>query len=54
MTFVPLSLLVLLAATDSAVRAELSQPAGFTLVSLGLTLNLAGWWWMRCIIKAGA
>ena len=54
LTFVPLSLLVLLAATDSAVRAELSQPAGLTLVSLGLTLNLAGWWWMRCIIKAGA
>jgi Flp pilus assembly protein TadB len=53
LTFVPLGLLTLLAATDSDVRAVLSQPTGFALVSIGLALNLAGWWWMRCIVTAG-
>jgi Flp pilus assembly protein TadB len=54
LTFVPLGLLALLVATDSDVRAVLSQPTGFALVSIGLALNLAGWWWMRCIVTAGA
>ena len=54
LTFIPLSLLALLAATDSDVRAVLSQSSGLTLVSVGLALNLAGWWWMRCIVTAGA
>ena len=54
LTFVPLGLLALLAATDSDVRAVLSQPTGFALVSIGLALNLSGWWWMRCIVTAGA
>ena len=53
LTFVPLGLLALLAATDSDVRAVLSKPAGFALVSIGLALNLSGWWWMRYIVTAG-
>lgn len=44
LTFVPLTLLGLLAATDSDVRAVLSQPTGIALVSIGLALNLVGWW----------
>lgn len=54
LTFVPLGLLALLVATDSGVRAVLSQPTGFALVAIGLALNLAGWWWMRCIVEARA
>jgi Flp pilus assembly protein TadB len=54
LTFVPLGLLALLVATDSDVRAVLSQPTGFAVVAIGLALNLAGWWWMRCIVETGA
>jgi Flp pilus assembly protein TadB len=54
LTFVPLALLALLAVTDSDVRAVLSQPTGVALVSIGLALNLVGWWWMRCIVTARA
>ena len=54
LTFVPLTLLGLLAATDSDVRAVLSQPTGIALVSIGLALNLVGWWWVRCIVTTRA
>ena len=54
LTVVPLALLALLAVTDSNVRAVLSQRTGFALVSIGLALNLFGWWWMRCIVTARA
>lgn len=53
LTFIPLSLLTLLVATDADVRAVLSQSTGFALVSIGLALNLAGWWWMRRVVTAG-
>lgn len=52
MTVVPLALLAMLAVTDSDVRAVLSQRTGVVVVSIGLALNLAGWWWMRCIVTA--
>jgi tight adherence protein B len=50
LTFVPVALLVLLAATDQKVRSAITTPAGVAVVSLGGLLNATGALWMRRII----
>ena len=50
LTFVPVALLVLLAATDHKVRSAITTPAGVAVVSLGGLLNATGALWMRHII----
>jgi len=52
LTVVPLAMLALLVLTDDDVRAVVQAPVGLTLVVVGLTLNIAGWRWMRHIIGA--
>jgi Flp pilus assembly protein TadB len=50
MTLIPVGMLVLLAATDPRVRAAVTTPAGVSVVAMGATLNVVGWWWMQRII----
>lgn len=51
MSVLPGVLLAVLLITSSSVRSTLGTPAGLTVVSLGITVNLAGWWWMRRLIR---
>ena len=50
LTVVPLLMLGVLTAADGDVRAAVASRAGALCVLLGLTLNVAGWSWMRRII----
>lgn len=50
MTLVPVGMLALLAVTDPRVRDSIGSTAGAVAVTLGVSLNLAGWWWMQRII----
>lgn len=50
LTFVPIGMLVLLATTDPNVRDAVGTPAGLAAVTLGVNLNVCGWWWMQRII----
>jgi tight adherence protein B len=50
MTSVPLLMLAVLVATDDDVRSVVTSPIGTLCVGAGLTLNAAGWWWMRRIV----
>ena len=51
MTAVPLSMLGLLLATDGDVRHVMTTAVGATCLVAGLTLNAAGWMWMRHIVE---
>ncbi len=51
LTALPIATLLLLGAVDADVRNVLTAPHGALLVGLGLTLNVAGWRWMRRIIR---
>lgn len=51
MSVLPGVLLAVLLITSSSVRSALGTPAGLTVVSLGVAVNLAGWWWMRRLIR---
>ena len=53
MTAVPLLMLAFLTVFDDDVRAVLTRPVGVTCVGIGLTLNAAGWFWMRRIVGSG-
>lgn len=53
LTVVPLAVLGLLSAVDPDVRRAVASPAGLVLVSVGLALNLIGWWWMGRIVDGG-
>jgi Flp pilus assembly protein TadB len=52
MTAVPVLMLATLTITDADVRVATTSPVGITCVTVGLFLNVAGWWWMRRIIGA--
>ncbi len=54
LTMVPLAVLALLLATDADVRAVLAEPAGATVVGVGLALNALGAWWMRRTVGTSA
>jgi Flp pilus assembly protein TadB len=50
LTLLPISVLALLITTDADVRSLITTPLGATVISLGLTLNLIGAFWMRHIV----
>lgn len=52
MTLLPISMLALLVATSSSVRAAVVSPAGVVVVVAGAGLNAAGWTWMRRVIES--
>jgi Flp pilus assembly protein TadB len=54
MSILPVAMLALLVATSAAVRGVVTTPAGMALVSVGISLNLVGWQWMRAIIRRAA
>jgi hypothetical protein len=54
MSILPVAMLVLLVGTSASVRAVVTAPAGAALVGVGISLNLAGWRWMRAIIGRAA
>ena len=54
LTMVPLAVLVLLLVTDADVRLVVTEPAGATVVGLGLALNASGGWWMRRIVATSS
>ncbi|MGH9272848.1 MAG: type II secretion system F family protein, partial [Ilumatobacteraceae bacterium] len=51
LTFVPFAVLAFLASTNQSVRASLVSASGLACVVAGGGLNLAGWWWMRRLIR---
>lgn len=51
LTALPVAVLAILAGTDPDVRTTLASPLGAGLVGVGLTLNVAGWCWMRRLVK---
>jgi tight adherence protein B len=51
LTIVPLAVLALLLATDADVRRVLAEPRGALVLTVGLTLNAVGGWWMRRIVE---
>ena len=51
LTTVPLAVLLLLVLTDADVRRVVAEPAGATVVAVGLALNACGGWWMRHIVR---
>lgn len=54
LTWLPVGVLLLLAASSEAVRRVVTTPAGLAFVFAGSLLNLAGWWWMRRIVERAA
>lgn len=54
LTSVPIAVLALLLLTDDDVRAVIASPAGATVVSLGLIVNVVGALWMRRIAGVDA
>ncbi len=54
LTVVPLAVLALLASTDANVRQFSTSGLGLTVITSGLALNLAGWWWMKRIVMGEA
>lgn len=54
LTALPLVVLALLAATDADVRRALTLPSAQLCLTVGLALDVGGWWWMRRIITAPA
>ena len=51
LTVVPLAMLILLLIVDADVRTAVATPVGVAVVAGGLTLNAAGWLWMRAVVE---
>jgi tight adherence protein B len=51
MTVLPFAMLGLLVVGSPAVRSAVATPVGAALVSIGTALNIAGWWWMRRLVR---
>lgn len=51
LTVVPVAFAAFSAWSSSDVRRVLWSPAGAALVTVGLAVNLLGWWWMRRIVR---
>jgi tight adherence protein B len=54
LTTVPLGTLALLAVAEPAVRASLTSELGVVCLVLGGLLNVAGWYWMRHLVRGAA
>jgi Flp pilus assembly protein TadB len=54
LTTVPFGVAGLLIAAEPSVRQVLPSPAGAMCVVGGGVLNLAGWWWMRTMIRGAS
>jgi tight adherence protein B len=50
LTTVPVGVLALMALAEPTVRSALSSGLGLVCVIAGGALNMAGWYWMRCLI----
>lgn len=53
LTAIPLVLLALLVVTDDDVRVVMTSSVGIVCVSVGMVLNVGGWWWMQRLVKVG-
>lgn len=51
LTALPIATLLLLGTVDADVRHVITAPHGAVIVAVGLTLNVAGWRWMRRIVR---
>ncbi|MEM8621726.1 MAG: type II secretion system F family protein [Actinomycetota bacterium] len=54
LTTLPIGTLAVLATVDPDVRAVVTAPHGALIVAIGGALNLAGWRWMRRIVRRRA
>jgi tight adherence protein B len=54
MTALPAAMLAVLIATSASVRVAVSTPAGATALLAGAALNVAGWWWLRRLLRNAA
>jgi tight adherence protein B len=54
LTWLPIAVLGVMLATSPAVRRVVVSPLGATIVTVGTTINLLGWWWMRRIVERAA
>jgi Flp pilus assembly protein TadB len=50
LTLLPLGVLGLLVVAEPSIRSTLVSPLGASCVVAGVTLEVAGWWWMRRLI----
>lgn len=50
MTALPTAMLAVLLAASPPVRAAVSHPIGVGVLTAGVALNLAGWWWLRALL----
>jgi Flp pilus assembly protein TadB len=51
LTFVPITVFVVLAIGDRRVIAIATSPSGIAIVAFGIVLNALGWLWMQAIIR---
>ena len=54
MTLVPVAVAALLAVTEPSFRGAVMSPPGAACVLIGVVLNVAGWWWMRSMVRAAS
>lgn len=54
LTTVPVGVAALLAVTEPSVRQAIGTAPGLACVACGVTLNTAGWWWMRRMIRGAS
>jgi tight adherence protein B len=54
LSIVPFAVAAFLLVTEPSVRVALVTPVGMALVTIGLALNLAGWWWMSALVRTAS
>jgi len=54
LTMLPLGVGVWSAGSSRSVREAMTSPVGMFVAGLGLTFNLAGWWWMDRLVRRAA
>jgi len=50
LTVLPVAILGVLLVTDADVRTAVTAPVGAACVTVGLALNVVGWYWMRRVV----
>lgn len=51
LTLLPIGALCLLVATSPSTRAVLTGPVGVICLPTGVLLDVAGWWWIRVLLR---